>query len=107
VLVAEHDWNTEPRPYQFRNRNRIIAALCSAMLVCECGVPSGTFSAVDGALALERRVMAVPGAITSEQSTGPNILIANGARCVIDEESFRRGLGECGLMDIGFIDRIG
>ena len=62
------------------------------MLVCECARPSGTFSACDYMLELDRKVLAVPGAITSEQSRGTNWLIANGATPVINDESMVRVL---------------
>ena len=91
-IVSEREWESEPRPWMFRHRNRITAGLSKAMLVCECGVPSGTFSACEYMLDFDRPVLAVPGAVTAAQSKGPNVLIANGATPIIDDESMIRAL---------------
>lgn len=59
-------------------RNRIIAALATATVIVEAGTRSGTLNTARHAITLGRRVMAVPGPVTSEQSTGPNRLIGAG-----------------------------
>ena len=79
-------------PYTFRARNRIIAGLSRGTLVVEAGLPSGTFSTADAALAAGRDVLAVPGAITAKTSPGCNRLIAQGAVPIIDDESFHDAL---------------
>lgn len=84
-IVSEHPDDMPPRPYAFRSRNRIIAALAAAMVVVECGMPSGTFSTCDDALSLGRLLYAVPGQITSTSSEGCNSLIADGQAACIDD----------------------
>jgi DNA processing protein len=76
----------------FRERNRLIAGLAKATLVVEAGVPSGTFSTADAALAANRDVLAIPGSITSPTSAGSNRLIAQGALPIIDDASFESAL---------------
>lgn len=88
ALVSAHPWGTRPEPYMFRNRNKIIAGLARATLIVEAGLPSGTFSTADAALAAGREVWAIPGTITSPKSKGTNRLIAQGAMPIIDDESF-------------------
>lgn len=88
LLVSEQEWGAPPLPYMFRERNRIIAGLSRATLIVEAGLPSGTFSTADEALAANREVFAVPGAITSPASRGANQLIAQGAHPVNDDEAF-------------------
>lgn len=88
LLVSEQDWKTPPRRYMFPMRNRLIAALSRATLIVEAGLPSGTFSTADEALAANRDVWAVPGAITSPTSFGSNRLIGQGAVPVVDDETF-------------------
>ena len=88
VLVSEHSWETKPLPWMFRARNRLIAALARATLIVEAGLPSGTFSTADEALAASRDVLVVPGAITADSSKGANRLLAQGALPVVDDESF-------------------
>lgn len=79
-------------PYTFRARNRIIAGLARATLIVEAGLPSGTFSTADEALAANREVLVVPGPITSPTSLGANRLIYQGATPVIDSETFEDAL---------------
>lgn len=92
AVVSEHSWEKPPLPQQFRTRNRLIAGMALATLVVEAGLPSGTFSTADEALAAGREVLAVPGAITSVQSHGSNRLIYQGATPVVDDESFQDAL---------------
>mgnify|MGYP003376058332 CR=1 FL=1 len=61
--VSEQPWGMPPRPYMFRMRNRLIAGLARATLIVEAGLPSGTFSTADEALAANREVLVVPGSI--------------------------------------------
>ena len=88
AVISEYEWDEYPQSYRFRMRNRIIAALGLATLIVEAGLPSGTFSTADEALALGREVMAVPGCITSKGSAGSNHLIFQGATPIVDEEVF-------------------
>ena len=88
AVVSEHDWDFYPMPFAFRERNRLIAGLALATLIVEAGLPSGTFSTADAALAAGREVLVVPGAITSAASKGANRLIYQGATPIVDDESF-------------------
>lgn len=99
ALVSENPWSFEPLPYTFRLRNRLIAGLGKATLIVEAGLPSGTFSTADAALALGREVLVVPGAITSDNSRGANRLLFQGATPIVDDESFADVLD--GLFGIG------
>lgn len=88
AIISEYAWDAEPKPCQFRMRNRIIAGMCKALLLPEAGLPSGTFITADDALNFGREVWAIPGRIDSPQSKGTNKLIAEGATCIYDDESF-------------------
>jgi DNA processing protein len=88
AIVSERAWGFKPMPYTFRERNRLIAGLAEAVLIVEAGLPSGTFSTADEALASGKEVLVVPGAITSESSHGSNRLLYQGAIPVVDDESF-------------------
>ena len=92
AVVSEHAWDEDPKPYRFRLRNRLIAGLARATLIVEAGLPSGTFSTADEALAANRDVLVVPGAITAVSSRGANRLIYQGATPVIDDETFEDAL---------------
>ena len=92
AVVSEHAWDAPPLPQQFRTRNRLIAGLARATLIVEAGLPSGTFSTADEALAANRDVLVVPGAITAASSRGANRLIGQGATPIVDDESFEDAL---------------
>ena len=94
AVISELPWGAVPKPYTFRMRNRLIAGLAQAVLIVEAGLPSGTFSTADEALAAGREVLVVPGAITSATSMGANRLMFQGARPIIDDESFEDALFE-------------
>ena len=87
AVVSEHAWDEPPLPYRFRLRNRLIASLARATLIVEAGLPSGTFSTADEALAADRDVLVVPGAITSASSRGANRLLYQGATPIVDDEA--------------------
>lgn len=88
AVVSEYPWAMPPKPYMFRMRNRLIAGLARATLIVEAGLPSGTFSTADEALAANRDVLVVPGSVFSPNSKGANRLLLEGAIPVVDEESF-------------------
>ena len=92
AVVSEQPWDRKPRPYMFRQRNRLIAGLARAVLIVEAGLPSGTFSTADEALAANRDVLVVPGAITAASSRGANRLLYQGALPVVDDETFEDAL---------------
>ena len=88
AIASEQAWDFSPLPYTFRERNRLIATLSLATLVVEAGLPSGTFSTADEALQYNREVLVVPGSITSDNSSGCNRLLYQGALPVVDDASF-------------------
>lgn len=92
AVVSLDPWGTPPRRYAFPRRNRIIAALSHAVFIGEAGLPSGTFSTAEAALELNREILAAPGSIFSPTSRGTNQLIADGACCIVDEESMEVAL---------------
>ena len=70
-------------PNGFLQRNRLIAALSSALLVVEAQEKSGTMSTVAHAERYGKPVFAVPGSIYSANSAGTNGLLRDGrARAV-------------------------
>lgn len=94
AVVSEHPWDFKPVPFAFRERNRLIAGLAKATLIVEAGLPSGTFSTADEALAAGKEVLVVPGAITSQASHGANQLIYQGATPIIDDDTFEAALSD-------------
>lgn len=78
----------------FLQRNRLIAALSSALVVVEAQEKSGTMSTVAHAERYGKPVFAVPGSIFSKNSDGTNRLLRDGrARAVCQAEDLFQTLG--------------
>lgn len=86
-VISIERWGTGPSTWTFPKRNRVIAALGQALMVCEAGVPSGTFSTANAAVELGRSVYAAPGSVFSPSSRGTNMLISQGASVICDEQA--------------------
>jgi DNA processing protein len=82
LIVSEYPLDTKPHPGLFPQRNRIIAGLCSGVLVVEAALRSGSLITVDQALEESRDIFAVPGPVTSPKSQGTHALIKQGAKLV-------------------------
>ena len=82
VVLSEFPMSTQPRTYNFPQRNRIISGISKGVVVVEAPFRSGALMTARLALEANREVMAVPGAVTSAQSRGTNGLIKQGAHLV-------------------------
>lgn len=87
ALISEYEAGTLSLPHRFVERNRIIGALCDATIVTESAAAGGSLITAKDAGAAGRRVMAVPGNITSIYSAGPNNLIRTGNAMAITSAS--------------------
>lgn len=77
-IVSELPPGLRPTRYAFLARNRIIAALSSAVVVVEAALRSGAKNTASWASALGRPLFAVPGPVTSSLSATPHRLIRDG-----------------------------
>ena len=82
AVVSEFPLQRKPDRQTFPMRNRIIAALSLGTVVVEAGHKSGSLITANQALDLGRHVFAVPGPITSPQSSGCHKLLRDGATLV-------------------------
>lgn len=95
LLVSEYGVDSVPATYHFPERNRIVAALSQAVLVCEAPAKSGTLLTVRDALELNRDVFAVPGDIFLKSMRGGNDLIKSGdAVCVTSADDILAYYGQ-------------
>lgn len=92
-LLSEFIPSTEPFPYNFPIRNRIISGLSDIVIVVEAGTKSGSLITARLALDQGKDIFVVPGSIFSEQSKGSNKLISDGAYPLINPEDVLEKLG--------------
>ncbi|MCK9225548.1 MAG: DNA-processing protein DprA [Candidatus Muirbacterium halophilum] len=84
LLVSEYPYSIEVRPEMFVIRNRIIAGLSDGVVVMRATLKSGSLWTAEFALNYDRDVMAVPGNIYENLSSGTNVLIKRGAVAVFN-----------------------
>lgn len=95
LLVTEFHPEYIPKRFAFVRRNRIIAALCEAVLVTEARKDSGALHTVNFATDLSREVFALPGNCNSTASQGTNDLIKHfWSTCVTEPEEIIGRLNE-------------
>ena len=92
-ILSEYPPGTEPLPYRFPERNRIISALSDCLVVVEAKKKSGSLITVDAALEQGKDVYAVPGRFGDALSEGCNALIGQGAGIIYDLDVFLQNLG--------------
>ncbi|MGA8944041.1 MAG: DNA-processing protein DprA [Thermoactinomyces sp.] len=82
AVISEMPPGTQPFPWVFPQRNRIISGLSQGTLVIEAAERSGSLITAEFSMEQGREVFAVPGPMTSRQSQGTLQLIQDGAKCV-------------------------
>jgi DNA processing protein len=82
AVISEYLPGTQPLPFHFPARNRIISGLSQGVVIVEAGEKSGSLITTDFALEQGRDVFAIPGNINSANSVGTNKLIKDGAKVI-------------------------
>jgi DNA processing protein len=82
VIVSELPPGTEPRPWSFPARNRIMVGFAQTVVVVEAREASGSLITADFAQQAGREVAAVPGHVNASVATGSNGLLQEGAAFV-------------------------
>lgn len=105
AVVSEYPDATPPDRWRFPARNRIIAALASAVVVVESALTGG--SQITAVLAAEmgRPVFAFPGDVDRPASVGTNRLIRDGAIPVLGSEDLVAELSLLPGFDSGHVPR--
>ncbi len=96
VIVSEVPLGTAPLAWRFPARNRIIAALCGAVVVVESHERGGSLITARYAGDRGVPVLAVPGSVRSPASLGTNQLIADGCAPCLGVDDVLMAIGLCG-----------
>ncbi len=83
AIITEFAPATEPRGMNFPIRNRIISGLSQGTVVVDADLDSGAMITAKTAILQGRDVYAVPANIGSDNSSGTNSLIRDGAQAVL------------------------
>lgn len=93
AIISEYFLGTEPMPWHFPMRNRIISGISAGTLVVEAPNKSGSIITANLALEQGKEVLGVPGNINSKRSEGTNTLIREGAHLVSKVEDIFDAFG--------------
>ena len=84
AAISEYPAGCGARKHQFPERNRLMAALASMVVIVEAAQPSGSLITADEAIKIGRTVGAVPGHVDARVAEGANQLLREGAAVIRD-----------------------
>lgn len=93
VFISEYPDGTPGYRPNYVARNRIVSGISDAVLITEAAHKSGTLHTARLAKEQGKPIFAVPGNITSQQSSGANQLIKDGAQLVTSSDDILKALG--------------
>ncbi len=99
LIVTEHPPGTQPLPWRFPIRNRIIAALADGVVVVEAARKGGAISTANHALRFNRTVYALPGSRRNAAAAGCNQLIHDGANVLLEPSDVLGAIGAAGTLE--------
>lgn len=93
LILSEYEGEHPSFRWTFVRRNRIISGLSKVVLVIEAGAKSGSLITANLGSEQKRKIMAVPGPVTSSVSRGTAHLIKEGAILVESPEEILKEFG--------------
>ncbi len=93
LLLSESPPGSAVERWHFPQRNRLIAALCDAVVVVEAPEKSGALLTADFGLDLGKEIYAVPGSIEDDRNRGAHRLIQDGAKLLLEGREIFVDLG--------------
>ncbi len=88
-VITQFKPNEQSKPWMFPVRNKLMAALCHAVVIIEADHKSGSLITAFHALEFNRDIFSVPGSIFSALSNGTNNLLRHGAIPVLNNQTLR------------------
>lgn len=86
LVISEYEANFKPTVWSFPQRNRIVAGLTNtSVVIVEAGIKSGSLITAKLAMEQKRKILAVPGPISSKTSEGTNYLIKTSGAKILTE----------------------
>ena len=92
-VISEYPHEMRAAQWTFPQRNRIVAGLSHATIVIEAPQKSGALITSRLATEYNRDVGAVPGSVFSDNTTGPHMLLKNGAALITSSDDVLAMLG--------------
>jgi DNA processing protein len=102
VIVGENEYGTQPLPWRFPVRNRIIAALADAVVVVEATRTGGARITANEACRFNRDVYVLPGSRRNPAAAGCNALLLEGAKPLLEPADVLFAIGRGGTAEGGW-----
>ena len=93
AIVSEYPIGSQPEPWRFPARNRLISGISDGVLVCQAPLASGSLITANYALEQGRDVFAIPGNVNDKRNSGSNKLIKEGAALIETSSDILSALG--------------
>lgn len=93
AIISEYPPRTEPLPYRFLERNRIVSGLSRGVLIVEASLRSGSLVTARFALEQNRDIFVLPGPARHPNYGGSHKLIRAGAELVTEPAELLASLG--------------
>jgi DNA processing protein len=103
LILSEYEGDARPELWKFPQRNRIVAGISDAVFVVEGAIKSGSMITAKLTKQFDKKLLALPGPVTSKVAEGTNNLIKTGdAKMVTSADDILRemnlGLGQLALV---------
>lgn len=102
LIVGENEYGTQPVPWRFPVRNRIIAALADAVVIVEATISGGARITAGDAERFSREVYVLPGSRRNPAAAGCNALLLDGAKPLLDPSDILFAIGRGGTVEGGW-----
>ncbi len=87
LILSEYEGEKAAELWTFPARDRVMAGICDAVLVIEAAEKSGSLITAKFAKSFQKKILAVPGQVTSKVAEGTNGLIKRGQAVLVSSAS--------------------